>query len=110
MPVPSLDALAADPAQAAALPPEVAQALWTRCVLVQAALLPRLTALNGAGASEAAEADRLLTVEEAARTLGVSEDWLYRRAARLPFTVRMGRSVRFSALGLARYIRSRAGR
>ena len=82
---------------------------WTRCALVQGVLSPRVSGLDGAGASEAAEADRLLDVEEAARTLGVSEDWLYRRVARLPFAVRLGRTVRFSAPRLEGYIRSRAG-
>ena len=110
MPVPSLDALAADPAQAQALSPDVARVLWTRCVLVQAALLPGLTALTGEGAPAVPEADQLLDTGEAARRLAVSRDWLYRNASKLPFTVRLGRGLRFSAAGLARYIRNRAGR
>ena len=64
----------------------------------------------GAPGPDAAGADHLLTVEEAARALGVSRDWLYRRASKLPFTVRLGRVLRFSAQGLARYCRQRAGR
>jgi excisionase family DNA binding protein len=108
--VPTLDSLATDPTQAQALSPDVARVLWTRCVLVQAALLPGLTAQNGEGAPAVPEADQLLTVEEAARRLGVSKDWVYRRAARLPFTVRLGSALRFSAQGLARYCRQRQGR
>ncbi len=53
---------------------------------------------------------RLLTVEDAAQKLGVGRDWLYRRAANLPFTVRVGRALRFSEEGLDRWIRSRNGR
>ena len=59
---------------------------------------------------DGAAGDRLLTVEEAAEKLGVAPDWLYRRAARLPFTVRLGRSVRFSEAGIARFIRQRSGK
>jgi excisionase family DNA binding protein len=54
------------------------------------------------------ETDRLLTVTEAAQRLACSKDWLYRH--RLPFAVRNGRQLRFSADGLERYIRQRAGR
>ena len=61
-------------------------------------------------ASQPAEGDRLLTVEEAAQRLGVAPDWLYRRTTRLPFTVRLGRTLRFSEVGITRWIRSRRGR
>lgn len=52
--------------------------------------------------------DRLLTVDEAAERLGMSVTWLYKNAARLPFTRRIGqRTVRFSATGITRYLTSR---
>jgi hypothetical protein len=35
---------------------------------------------------------------------------LYRNASKLPFTVRLGRRLRFSAPGIERYIRGRSGR
>ena len=54
------------------------------------------------------EMDRLLTVTEAAERLACSPDWLYRH--RLPFAVRNGRQLRFSATGLDRYIRQQAAR
>jgi hypothetical protein len=54
------------------------------------------------------DGDRLLTVAQAAERLACSADWLYRH--RLPFAVRNGRQLRFSAHGLERYIRHRAGR
>jgi excisionase family DNA binding protein len=53
----------------------------------------------------APQSDELLDVYEAARRLGTSKDYLYRHHARLPFTRRMGRSLRFSALGIEKYIR-----
>jgi excisionase family DNA binding protein len=110
--VPTLDAIAGDPMQAAGLPVEVARALLARCVLAQGVLVARLLEAvgDGVGPSRSDEADQLLTVEEAARRLGVSKDWVYRRAARLPFTVRLGSALRFSAQGLARYLRQRQGR
>ncbi len=48
--------------------------------------------------------DDLLTVEQAAERLGVSEDYLYRNHSRLPFVCRMGRTLRFSSLGIDEYI------
>lgn len=49
--------------------------------------------------------DELLTVEEAAGRLGLSVDYLYRSHSRFPFTRRMGRSLRFSSLGIDEYIK-----
>jgi excisionase family DNA binding protein len=69
----------------------------------------RLVAANGQGASPQ-PADSLLDAKQAAERLRTSQDYLYRHAARLPFTVRIGRRLRFSAQGLDRYIRQRRGR
>jgi predicted DNA-binding transcriptional regulator AlpA len=56
----------------------------------------------------AAEVDRLLTVVEAAEKLCMTKDYLYRTAKKLPFTVRTGRKqLRFSLLGIERYIKQR---
>ncbi len=52
------------------------------------------------------DGDKLLTVEEAAARLKCSQVWLYRRANRLPFTVRVGRSLRFSERGIGEAIRA----
>jgi excisionase family DNA binding protein len=60
--------------------------------------------------SASGDRDRLLTVAEAASRLACSKDWLYHHHHRLPFAVRNGRQLRFSADGLERYIRQRAGR
>jgi hypothetical protein len=52
--------------------------------------------------------DRLLTVEDAARTLAVTTDWLYRHADEFSFTVRPGPGqVRFSNLGIQDYLRKK---
>ncbi len=52
--------------------------------------------------------DENLSIDEAARRLGVSKDFLYR--TKLPFRVRIGRRVLFSARGLERWNRIRQGR
>jgi len=54
--------------------------------------------------------DRLLTVAEVADRMSLSPHAIYRRAARLPFTVRVGRYLRFSETGLERYLDRCQGR
>ena len=49
--------------------------------------------------------DELLGVPEAARRLGVSEDYLYRHATGYPFTRRQGRKLLFSARGIDKHIK-----
>jgi excisionase family DNA binding protein len=49
--------------------------------------------------------DELLTIKQAADRLEISVDYLYRNHSRLPFVRRMGRTLRFSSLGIDEYIR-----
>src|SRR5262245_24919331 len=49
----------------------------------------------------------LLTVREAASHLKISPDWLYRHADSLPFTRRLGRSLRFDLVGIQRWLATR---
>ena len=91
------------------LPPDQLSVLLYQLAALQSVLaselLKKLQVLEDTGAHDG---DRLLTVAEAAVRLACSKDWLYRH--RLPFAVRNGRQLRFSADGLHRYIRQRAGR
>jgi predicted DNA-binding transcriptional regulator AlpA len=106
---PTLDAIADDPQLTADLSPDAARALWLRAHVALGALAP-LVASPVPCTSETGE-ERLLTVDEAAAKLGMTKDWLYRKAARLPFTVRPSPgTLRFSSLGIERYIRQRQGR
>jgi predicted DNA-binding transcriptional regulator AlpA len=51
--------------------------------------------------------DRLLNASEAAERLGVARRWLYRHAARLPFTRRLSAGVlRFSLAGINKWLDS----
>ncbi len=60
-------------------------------------------------AREATHQDRLLDAEEAAKTLSVSVEWLYRNAKRLPFTRKLGhKMLRFSSVGIQKYLAIRA--
>ena len=109
--VPTLDELATNPERAATLPPVALHGLLCRCIGLQTALLGALlNASAETGRHVAEEPDSLIDVEAAAQRLGVSRDWLYRRARHLPFRVPQGRMLRFSSQGITRYIRSRQGR
>jgi len=104
--------IAADPGTAEKISRTDATALLARLAVVQSVLTTRLLTIVVDGQEQATgqEPDHLLTVEQAAEKLGVSEDWIYRHADQLPFTIRVGdRHLRFSAQGLDRYIRDRAG-
>ena len=95
-----------------------------RCIAVAAvenlpALLASLSAMLAVVASRmlsspsgpespARECDENLSAQEAARRLGVSKDYLYRHARRLPFARRIGRRLLFSAKGLERWNRQRS--
>ena len=48
--------------------------------------------------------DQLLDVPEAARRLGISEDYLYRHHKDFAFTRHMGRKLLFAARGIEQYI------
>jgi hypothetical protein len=100
--VPTLDAIARDPAKAAALPAEDRGALIVQAAAVLAALGAAMTIK----APDDAEPDTLLTVDQAASRLRLSKDYLYRHAREFPFLVQpnAARAIRFSARGIARYI------
>jgi hypothetical protein len=107
--VPTLDALAAHPEMVAELRVELAEALLARCHTLEGALFARLLAARTNGGPVASEEDRLLAAADAAERLATTEDWLYRHARELPFTVRSGRQLRFSSRGIERYIREKQG-
>jgi excisionase family DNA binding protein len=67
---------------------------------IRCTAMARLTML-----APAQRPDELLMIEQAAERLGLSVDYLYRNHSRLPFTRRMGRSLRFSSLGIDEYIK-----
>ena len=112
IPIPRLEELAENPSSAATLPLAVVEALLGKNAVVQSVLLYRLLVLRAGSeqAEHSADGDRLLDVKAAATKLGKSTDALYRNADKYPFTVRDGRSLRFSEQGIEKYIRQRMGR
>jgi len=88
----------------AALPAETLPAFLAHLAALEARVAARLAATTGRDDGS----DRLLTVQQAALVLGMSQDWLYRNADRLPFTRRTGRrALRFSERSLKRYLADR---
>lgn len=68
----------------------------------------RLLALGACTDTESSpNSSQWLTAEQVAERVGMSTDWVYRRANRLPFARRIGRSLRFSAEGLERWMHLR---
>jgi excisionase family DNA binding protein len=104
-----LSDLVRDPSLAAQASRDCIPGLLAQLSAMQCSVAARLIATSQDETTDGGEA-RLLTVDEAAARLGVSADWLYRRTKSLPFVVRVGRHVRFSANGIDRYIRNRMGR
>jgi predicted DNA-binding transcriptional regulator AlpA len=107
----SLHDILRDPTHVAHVPLQAIPVLLYQLAGLQSALLTRLLTDATPLTIQAADPDGLLDVAEAAQRLGTSKDWLYRHADQLPFTVRLGpRQLRFSAHGLAQYLRKRQGR
>ena len=98
-----------------AVPPSELEAAIGELEATKARLYVRLSSngqrpesQNGKRTKPATEPDRLLKAKEAAPLLGVAERWLYDHADELPFTKRIGpRTVRFSEIGLRRFMASR---
>jgi hypothetical protein len=108
MTVDELGLLLGDPARAATLSPKERANLYRQVARLEADLRALIIAEGpGAEASRDETPDRLLTAAEVGPRLGHTRDWVYRHADALPFTVRiLGGRPRFSAQGLARYLRS----
>ena len=91
-------------------PPEELPALLALLAAIATSVAARFLAAAADDHTASDGADRNLGIAEAAERLGVSKDFLYRRAKRLPFTRRIGRRLLFSAQGLEAWNRRRAAR
>ena len=89
-----------DPAE---IEPEEIGPVMAQMAAIQLSLATRLVTEGPERVAD--DGDNLLTVEKAAEKLNCSEAWLYKRANRLPFTARVGRSLRFSERGITEAIR-----
>jgi predicted DNA-binding transcriptional regulator AlpA len=86
-------------------PPEELPALIGRLEAAKATAWARLVSPAAPNGSGRTDSDENLSAAATARRLGVSVEWVYRNARRLPFSVRIGRRVLFSAAGLERWNR-----
>ena len=97
----SLDALVADPAKVATLPPETAQALLIGLASIHPILLQRALMRSCNGHEE----DLLLTIPQVAKRLNVSDYRAYELARLGIFkSVRFGKSVRVKPSALVEYV------
>jgi len=85
-------------------------ALAAELASAQARTLARIAAPASSAVEKQPDTDdRLLTVNEAAKRLGVDVSWMYRNAKQLPFTRKLGRrTLRFDPKGLDRWAKTRA--
>jgi excisionase family DNA binding protein len=96
----SLDSLLADPSNIARLQPETAERLLISLATIHPILIQRALAR-----SWGSDDNELLTMEEVARKLKISEDKAYELVRHgLLQSVHMGRLVRVKPSSLARYI------
>jgi len=110
--VPTLDALAANPALVEELPPEIKAILYRLAARVEASLRADLLGLRPErGASAEAPGDILLTIEDAAESLAMSKDFLYRNWKRLGLGYKdEDGHVKFPLSAVRRYVERRARR
>ena len=95
------------------IPQEHIGPLITRLASFQSVLATRLMTLPASPEPQESgpeEEDEFLTAQDAADLLNVTDTWLYRRAHRLPFAVRLSsRALRFSKAGLLRWRAAKVG-
>jgi len=109
-----LASLLADPMRASEVPLESVPQFLGDIERLRATLWSRLMVPQTANGHARAEAEPpseedLLTATAAAKLLGMSRHWVYKNAAKLPFTRRVGpRALRFSAKAIRRYLGSRS--
>ena len=112
---PSLASLVANPSSASDVPVERIPALVAELAseqsalsALQGALTIRLLVSQADAATRPEPSDRLMTAEEVATALGVTQRWVQRRARRLPFARRISdHAIRYSEEGLKRWMSNR---
>jgi predicted DNA-binding transcriptional regulator AlpA len=109
--VPRLEDLVADPEKVRVLEAHTTRVLSAQAIVALNVLCAHEIQLLRSEAPEHRKTRRgehLLGVKEAAQKFGVKADWLYRHHKEPPFTVRCGRLLRFSELGMDEFIRGKS--
>jgi hypothetical protein len=98
---PSLNDIVLDPSKALVLSPNQAQDMLCKV----SGLIPVLVArTNQICTDPQPQKEELITVKQAAEILSMSEDWIYRNKATLPFAVKIGGGLRINRAKLYKYI------
>jgi hypothetical protein len=110
----TVDSVALRPAIVRDLPTHSCESLLFLCRIATAALEAELDQrvpfpVRRASAREL-EDERVLTREEAAQRMSVTEGWLKHHGTKLPFYVKNGKFGGYLLSGLTEYLRNRAGR
>ena len=104
--IPSLDDLVLDPFKVETLSAYEAREMIARLASIQNVLLAK--AFSGDENGHQPKENNLLNVEQAAKRMGCSKDWLYRHSKTLPFVRRIShRQLRFDPSGIDRYLRNK---
>ena len=111
----SLASLVANPSSASEVPVDRIPALVAELAseqsarsALQGALTVRLLVSQADAAASPEPSDRLMTAEEVAVALGMTQRWVQRRARRLPFAPRISdHAIRYSEAGLKRWMSNR---
>ena len=100
----SLNDIALDPSKAQLLSPNQAQDMLCKV----SGLIPVLVArTNQIYPDPQPQKEELITVKQAADILKISEDWIYRNKASLPYVVRIGGGIRINRAKLNKAINER---
>ena len=101
---PSLNNIAMNPSKMETLSPKQPQEmLYSIC-----GLIPLLSARAcQSDADSRPTKEELITVKQAAKILKMSEDWIYRNKASLPYVVKMGGGIRINLAKLNKAINER---
>lgn len=84
---------------------EVARKLRAAKIAEAEALEELIQLATHADGDRPSDRDELVDAQAASALIGMSLDWIYRNAHRLPFARRVGgRSLRFSTLGIRRWL------
>ncbi len=102
---PTLDDIVLDPSRVKELSSDEALEELIRLSAIQSALMAQ--ACCGKKEEKEVLGDRLLTVEEVAKTLSCDTDWVYRKAKSWPFSKKLSsKQLRFSQKGLEKYMKN----
>ena len=102
----SLDEIIRDPFRVETLSADEAREMLARIVSIQSVLLAK--AFSGNENGHQPKENNLLNVEQAAKRMGCSKDWLYRNSKTLPFVRRIShRQLRFDPAGIDRYLKNK---